>query len=331
MSFLTDYHYNAAYGLRLRSNKEIPGLIPVSGTNLIDVNLRMGDLPPELDREIITEEEWHKSPFLNEDGQPYLKTWKINDGEYYRLTYLDGTTFIVDRLGTGVWATWQQPFTIEDTATYLLGPVLGFILRLKGITCLHASVISIGGQAVALIGVAGAGKSTTAAAFARMGHPVLTEDVAAIDDYGTRFFIRPGYPLIRLWSSSVEMLYGKPDALPLMTPNWDKRYLDLTQKNFSFQAEPLPLGAIYFLQPRSDDESAPLIEEAKPQEALVDLVSNAYTNYLLESEMRAKEFNLLGRIVEKMLLRKVTPHKDPARLLDLCQLIISDFERLNIC
>jgi len=329
MSYLAEYYYDSAYGLKLRSNSMIPGLVPSHSIDRVDVNFWIGHMPEWFDHIRHAEESWHSSPYLDEDGKPYLKTWRLNNGEYFRLTYLDGTTFIVDRKAITCWTTWEDPLTIEDTATYLLGPVFGFILRLRGTTCLHASVVAINGRAVAIIGVAGAGKSTTAAAFAKMGYPVLTEDVAAIDDEGTRFLIRPGYPLIRLWPSSVEMLFGAQDSLPLMTPNWDKRYLDLTNDDYRFQKEPLPLGAIYFLQARSDDDSAPMIEEAAPQESLVDLVANAYTNYLLEKEMRAREFDLLGRIVEKIPLRKVTPHNDPARLHDLCRAIISDFERLG--
>ncbi len=256
-----------------------------------------------------------------------LIVWKIANGDWFRLRYRDGTEFFVDRKGTELWASWLDPFTLEDTATYLLGPVFGFLLRLRGVTCLHASSIAIDDRAVALIGPPGAGKSTTAAAFVRMGYPVLSEDVVALDDLGNCFMVRPGYPLIRLWPESVKTLFGSPDALPLLTPNWNKRYLDLTGSGGGFQSEPLPLAAVYLLNPRSDDPAAPYIEAVPGQEALMSLVANTYTNYLLDQEMRAREFDLLGRLIANVPVRRITPHSDPARLPDLCRTILDDFQR----
>ncbi len=328
MVFHTDYYFNAVYQFRLISNAIIPGLELCFKSCQSDLRIMIGQMPDWLEDKVSSATVWNSSPFLDDDDEPGLNTWKLSGGKYFKLLYRDGTTFIIDREGTEVWTTWPEPFTLEDTTTYLLGPVFGFILRLRGITCLHASVVAINDQAIAIIGVAGAGKSTTAASFAKMGYPVLTEDVAALDDEGDRFYVRPGYPVIRLWPSSVEMLFGAPDALPLMTPNWDKRYLDLTREGFRFQNEPLPLGAIYFLQERSDDPDAPIIEPVSPQTGLIDLVANAYTNYLLDKDMRAREFDLLGRIVQRIPLRKVTPHSDPARLPDLCRAIIADFENI---
>jgi len=117
---------------------------------------------------------------------------------YFKLHYSDGTEFIIDRKGTEVWCVWPDTLTLEDAVVYLLGPVLGFVLRLRGITCLHASAISVGDRAVVLLGPAGAGKSTTAAAFAKLGYPVLSDDVLALSDQNTTFLAQPAYPHLHL-------------------------------------------------------------------------------------------------------------------------------------
>ncbi len=52
-------------------------------------------------------------------------------GTYFRFQYTDGTEFVIDRRGGRIWATWSAAGTVEDMATYLLGPVLGFVLRLR--------------------------------------------------------------------------------------------------------------------------------------------------------------------------------------------------------
>lgn len=259
------------------------------------------------------------------DQRAGLNVWKADNTERFRFLYSDGTEFVIDLDSGQLWATWADDLTFEDTLTYFLGPVLGFILRLKNIVCLHASAIAVDGQAIVVFGVSGAGKSTTAAAFAKLGFPILSDDIVALDDLQTQFMVRPAYPRIRLWEQSVEMLFGSPDALPRLTPNWDKRYLDLREDGYQFQDEPLPLGAIYILDERSEDEQAPYCESIPANEALIKLVSNTYANYLLDKDRRKHEFEVLGRIIDYVPIRKVIPHQDPARLMNLCDTILDDY------
>ena len=193
-------------------------------------------------------EQWYSGTNANDHGQPTLTVCKLDDGAWFHLRYADGTEFLVDRPGKRLWATWQEPLTVEDTATYLLGPVMGFVLLLRGTHALHASAINVGGHAIAIVGPAGAGKSTTAAAFAKLGYGVLAEDVITLAREGGELMVQPAYPCIRLWPASVAALFGAPDALPLLTPNWDKRYLDLAGDDgrYQFQSDASPLRAIYF-------------------------------------------------------------------------------------
>jgi hypothetical protein len=47
--------------------------------------------------------------------------------------------------------------------------------------------------------------------------------------------------------------------------------------------------------------------------------------------MRAKEFDVLGRLVTSVPVRRVFPHSDPSRIFDLCRLIRDDFASLKEC
>jgi hypothetical protein len=260
--------------------------------------------------------------YKSECGEPALRVFRLLDGEYFRFDYADETQFVIDRSGSEVWAEWSAPLTLEDTATYLLGPVLGFVMLLRGIVCLHASAIAIGNEAIALLGPAGVGKSTTAAAFAERGYSVLAEDVVTLDDRRDQFLVRPGYPCIRLWPPAVRALYGSETHLPKLTPNWDKRYLDLSER---FQEEPLPLAAIYHLGERRHLARAPYVETLDRSQGLMALVANTYATKLMDKQMRAREFELLTRVVGSVSVRRVTPHSDPARLTQLCDRIVDDF------
>jgi len=212
------FHY-LIYGLRLKANRSIPGLYPIPQSAKTDLQVCLGQMPADLLDLMSSARLWHISPEMEEGEQPVVIIHEIGDGRFFRLVYSDNTVFVVDRAGTQIWADWPHHLTLEDTATYLLGPVLGFVLVLRGIVCLHAATIDVGGQAIALVGESGAGKSTTAAAFAQLGYPVLGDDVLALVQQGKDFMAQPAYPHIRLWPESVKMFYETETALPLLTPN----------------------------------------------------------------------------------------------------------------
>jgi hypothetical protein len=213
---------------------------------------------------------------------------------------------------------------LEDAATYLLGPVFGLLLRLRGTICLHASAVAMGGQAIALVGAAGAGKSTTAAALAQLGLSVLCDDVLALSERGEKFFVEPAYPRLRLWPAAVTMLRGAPDALPRLTPSWDKRFLDLAQEPQRFQSQALPLTALYFLAQRSGCAAAPRLTPLSQRDGLLRAIANTYANIALAAAPLAREFEVLGRLVEQTRVRQIQPHRDPDRLGDLCRKILDD-------
>ena len=247
---------------------------------------------------------------------------------YLRLAYFDGTQFWLDREGTEVWATWPENLQIEDTATYLLGPVLGILLRLRGVTCLHASAVAFGDAAVAFVGSEGAGKSTTAAALAQHGHAILSDDVVALAEHDGSFFVHPAYPYLCLWPESVESLYGSPDALPQFSANYEKRFLSLGTQELRFAERPLPLAAIYILGDRRSDP-APLVEELAPQKAFLALVANTFATNTLDSGMRAKEFEILARLAPRVPIRALCAHQDASRLPELCALLDEEAQKLR--
>jgi hypothetical protein len=159
---------------------------------------------------------------------------------------------------------------------------------------------------------------------------VLAEDVVTLDDRGARFLVRPAYPCIRLWPASAATLYGSRSALPPLTPNWDKCYLDLTQRSGQFENESRCLAAIYLLNERSEDPRAPFVEAVDRADGLLSLIGNTYGTKLMDKQMRAREFDLLGRVMGQVPLRRITPHTDPGRLGELCDRLLSDFERLHV-
>jgi hypothetical protein len=313
----------SVFGLLLRSNLPIPELVPAetsaSGPAVI-IHMAAspytsGAIPNE--QGILT----YTSAYTDETGQPALRIWKIADGDFLRLAYYDGIQFWLNRMGTELWAEWPNNLTIEDAATYLLGPVLGLLLRLRGVTCLHASAVAFADHAIAFVGSEGAGKSTTAALLARKGCAVISDDVVALVERDGSFYVYPAYPYLCLWPDSVRMVYGPDKKLPSFSPNWDKRLLSLAGNNLRFEAQALPLGAIFVLGERGSAPDAPFLEQLTLREGMLALVANSYATNLLDKEMRACEFEFLGRMLGRVPIRRLLPREDPARSDELCDVI----------
>jgi hypothetical protein len=325
-----DFYYSV-FGLSLHSNVSIPGLNNATTPgNAPHVEVHLGNSPP------VTAEFSTQAGVLifvsserDESGEPALRIWKIADGAYLHIAYWDGMQFWLEREGRGVWATWPDTSSLEDAATFLLGPILGLLLRLRGVTCLHASAVVFDGRAVAFVGDAGAGKSTTAAAFALRGRPVLSDDVVAIVERDGAFHVLPAYPYLSLWADSVKMLYGPDKTLPAFSVNWDKRVLSLAADRLCFEEKSLPLGAIFILGERSSESRAPFLETLPAQECLVSLVANSYATGMLDKEMRAQEFALLGRLLASVPLRRVRPHQESTQIDRLCEAIHVGYQALK--
>jgi hypothetical protein len=179
------------------------------------------------------------------------------------------------------------------------------------------------------MGSPGAGKSTTAAAFARLGYAVLSDDIVVLSDQADELLVQPGYPRLNLWPDSAGALFGTYDALPRIAPTWDKRYVTLGQNGYGFQSEPLPLGAIYILGEREPGLNAPVVEALAGSEAFMKLVGNTYLYYLLDRGMQRRDFDVISRVIAHVPVRRVRPVADAFKVLDLCNWIVDDAQKIS--
>ena len=320
-------HAYRAYGLTCTSNIEIPGLWPETleprrPSLAIDVLPE----PPgwvELARALPQKRKTY-NPSPPEPSDSSYSLASLGAEEYFEWSYNDGTQVVVDIEGQRVWGKFVSPLTLDDFAVYLRGPIMGFLLRRGGTIALHGSTICASGDAVVLCGPSQSGKSTTAAAMALQDIPILSDDIAALKSENGGFQIEPGYPRLCLWPDAVQHLFGAPDALPRLTPTWEKRFLPLDGTSAKFQSQRCPLRAIYLLAPRVAEARAPRVEETSPRQALLELVQNTYMNWLLGAKLRAAEFDLLSTLVVSVPVRRIVPHSDPARIAALCELLVAD-------
>ena len=324
------YPYRA-YGLTLGCD------IPISALQQEPTHFELYDivvnLGPETDwvgeaRRLVSRLEHPRPGEVERDNSQFTLT-SFGAGEFFELSYGNEARFFVDGAAKRVWGNCSPPLTNEDLATYLLGPVMGFVLRRRSTLALHASAVCIGGQAVALCGESQAGKSVTAAALALAGVPVLCEDITPLVEVDRKFQAEPGYPRVCLWPDAVEKLCGAPGALPRLTPTWEKYFLPLDGKNAKFEEQRRDVSAVYLFAPRIREADAPRIETMSGREALLSLVQNTYMNWLLDQRQRAAEFDALGKLVTEVPIRRIVPHVDPGRIGALCELIVADAERVS--
>ncbi|HEX7296218.1 MAG TPA: hypothetical protein VF251_10725 [Pyrinomonadaceae bacterium] len=316
-------HSHSAFGLQISANLAIPTLPIVAPARATDVVVYLGDLPSWLQDAMPTAKIRIVGPSFDSSGTPTRILWELKDGSHFYYRYQDGTEFVLDNAGTKVWARWPNTLSLEDTATYLLGPIFGFLLRLRGYVCLHASAVSFRGRVAAFLGPAGEGKSTLAAAFAELGFAIVSDDVTVLVDRFDEFLVTPAYPCVRLWSDSVSGLYGKDAKLPLLTPNWDKLYLDLSKNGYRFQGQTLPLAAIYLLERRT---GGPCVQQLSANEKIIALVGNSYGNFLLDREMRKSEFDVVTRLTTRVPVRRLSYPSNINSLTQTCDLVIRDLQ-----
>ncbi len=312
MQLLTKISHYQIYGITLSSNQPLPILTPASTatTTNIKVHLTEGNLSNSNKRV----QGWHQKPKV--------------DGIYYCLSL--GS--IKEKLdveiapdGKQIWINWVNLPLAEITAM-LIGCVIGTALRLQGKICLHSSVIKVDNYAIAIIGAKGAGKSTTAAALAFQGYPILADDIAVLTDCGNSFLVQPGYPRLRLWKSAINQLYGDEKELARVFSQTDKHFLELNQDKVSawgFHNQPLPLAAIYVLGERQQSLEAPSIETIIPQMGVMQLITHRYPQSLqLKRDMFLRELAILGRLAEIVPMRHLHRGDNLAELGKVCDVIL---------
>lgn len=126
---------------------------------------------------------------------------------------------------------------------FLIGPVLCSLVYAKGLLPLRASSVEINGEATLFVGASGVGKSTLAFTLHKMGHRVLSDDMAAIGlSDGQQPVIYPAYPRIKLWGSTLEELGLDRRKLDRVRPELDKYYQVLSSRSFS--PNPVPVSRV---------------------------------------------------------------------------------------
>ena len=179
------YYYNI-FGLNFASELELSMLILVSKPDTIDVNIRFGEVPDELEDAVDT-----RVLFSSKPGH-FLLRFRTYPLKYY---VTNGNLVTIQNDDFEDW---------EFIRLFLLTASLGAIFHQRNSIPLHASGVLIDGGAVLFSGNSGAGKSTTAAALRAKGYTLVADDLSIIHkNESGKMVVEPGVPFVKLWKNSL--------------------------------------------------------------------------------------------------------------------------------
>jgi hypothetical protein len=307
-------HRFSSFGLVVESTLDVPGVPPAADDGPVDVVVRLVETENVQTAGAPDERIWYISPERDPAGVPWLTVWR---GDRFRFAYAEGAEFRVSADGGRVDGGWCRPLTASDAASYLLGPVLAFVLRLRGVVPLHAGAVVVRGGAMVFAGSAGAGKSSTVAALGALGHEVLSDDVVPLRVTAGGVVAAPGFPRVSVWDDTAAALSGHlGGALRRWSDSYGKRCIDLPERGLRFRDTPVPIAGIYVLDGRGARESR--LKPFTPREAMLALAANTYGAYLLDRGMREVEFRVLGDVVRSVPVLSLRFDDDLGRLLETC-------------
>ena len=237
--------------------QEVPSLPPQHEPSDI-VQIRVGSVPEALPGET------RLSPWIAFEGRTCLYTIP----EVGRMLVEDGRRITVDK---------ESVAELSDLRTYLLGTGLGTVIHQRGKVPLHVGAVLSPQGVIAFTGESGAGKSTIVAEIgARLGWPVVGDDLAVLTLDAGRPMLEGGVRRLRLWADALDRLGWSKDGLVRDTQRADKF---VSYAHGRFIDGPHPLVALYEIRPDAP-EAAPV--KLHGAQKFTTLLGAIYRPYLVQ-------------------------------------------------
>lgn len=157
----------------------------------------------------------------------------------------------------------------------LIAQVLPFAALLHGLEVFHASAVALRGEAIAVLGASGAGKTSVALELCRLGAGFLADDVVAVEIRDGRLLAHPGTQLAGLDHAEARRLEsaGEPRRERVVAVSEREQLLRMQGAS-----EPAPLAALFFLDRRSDGPPRPRFEPVQDAQRLLTATFNFVLN-----------------------------------------------------
>jgi hypothetical protein len=280
-----------AYGLNIRSELDLPELLPAPADSPVDVEVAFRPIDGPLPQ---------AGPRLVEfDPQGAYLAWPTIG----RFRIEGHSTIAIDALT-------DDPQRVRFA---LLGPVLAALLQLRGVPLLHGSAVAFEGSAVAFIGRKRAGKSTIAAACVAAGGAMLNDDVLPLDTGSSPVSLVPGFPGLKLEEAMRQALLP---GLPIVGPPGLEPSDKILVADGTQTASNLPISAIVVLQPDAALEPVRLPASVALQELLQHGYALKFADGTLASGQAPALFQACVRLTRETSVLSVGPPREPKELRD---------------
>lgn len=289
----------AAFGLTVAADIELPELPRTE--------------PPSPDRaDVVVERGTVDRPRGADDES----TVHCESADEYYLLYPAADVLVADGRRIVVDPAEKTPH--EVIRHLVIGPAFNHLLHQRDVFVLHASAVAVDGAAVAFVGESGQGKTTTAAAFLRDGHRVLSDDVAAITFPPDGPVVRSGYPSIKLDPAVVDRFDLEIEQVPRTCGARDRHFYRMDRDQ---PTDPVPLERIY----RLEDGGGVEIGSMPPERQLMTLVSNTYTVAVLGDTREAStNFDRCATLAETVGVRRLRRPRRLEVLSDVVEAVRTD-------
>jgi len=306
------YH---VYGLRLDSAWPLP-YSTIPGPWLADVSLRKGT-DAGFRRAL-------KDVVVPDHGGPWV-TASLPDGSRY-LRWSGAFEFLIPRDGRSITC---RPLTSRGVDAFHthLGPSLSFALINLGLEPLHSTTLAIDGEAVALMGDCGYGKSSLGASFVKAGHPLLTDDLLVLGSEGGTFVAYPGAPRVKLYPAIAKIIFGPRVRGLRLEPLTPKLIIPLGGARS--RRTPAPLKAIYMLTPPGSRRTSTrvVIKRLSPRRAFLELVRNTFNMSVSEPDRLERQFALATRLAMSVPVKTLSYPREFGMLTKARDAILADLQR----
>ncbi len=199
-------------------------------------------------------------------------------------------------------------------------PILG---NHSGGLFLHGSAVSIvneagnEGGAIAFLGLSRSGKTTLAGAFAKQGHPFLTEDVIDLRLRDGTYWLEPKSSTLRLFHDSAHHLLGSD----LKMPEIDEKHDVDGGSTLPFADEAVPLRMLFVL---GTDQGAPLsLRRYSPPEALAALLPHAFILDVEDKSRLRAHFSRMADLTEEVACYALDYTRDYAELASVLNAVLT--------
>jgi len=260
-------------------------------------------------------EVYHQIKF---NGRPWASF--LRNGKKLALSFHKFADFSIDRNEEIIYS-YIKPGTTPNTFTHLFADhVIPNILTLSENIIFHSSTVKIADFAVSFLAPSGSGKSTLAAFFGLKNQRLIADDSILVKNIQNSYMAVPSYPGIRLWPSSVEILFDNHPELNDVSQYNDKKVIKCNNGLIKAENKPTRLKAIYIL----DAAESTFIEELSPSESFAFLIKNLYRFDFEDRKKNEYEFRFLIEMINNLEVYKLNYSHDAGSLEKAYDLVIEN-------